>query len=186
MRSWDIKIDGNNSTCSLTPPLVPGVETSGAFADKQFTIRWEPTLHALFIKFSNEPLERVVRLRNFSCETSSQELSSTVTLSLSGYPGAHIKLELSPHGQDIFFRQKKRSNKGSSLKSPMTGKVIEVLKSQGEPVKQGEVIAIIEAMKMENKIESQQSGILETLNISKGDVVQVGATIAIIKQGNSS
>lgn len=58
--------------------------------------------------------------------------------------------------------------------SPMPGKVIKVTKKNGEEVKQGDVVVIIEAMKMEHMIKAQKDGIIESLNLCESDQVTDG------------
>lgn len=57
------------------------------------------------------------------------------------------------------------------VKSPMPGKVIKILVEAGKIVKKGEVLLIVEAMKMENNILASRNGIVEELNVAVGDMV---------------
>jgi len=50
----------------------------------------------------------------------------------------------------------------------------------GDTVKAGQVIAILEAMKMENEIQAEHDGTVASVNVSKGDSVLEGATIVTI------
>jgi geranyl-CoA carboxylase alpha subunit len=59
-----------------------------------------------------------------------------------------------------------------SLRAPMPGQVIAVNVAVGQTVKQGEVLLIIEAMKMEHRIEAPYDGIVETISYQTGDTVQ--------------
>ena len=67
--------------------------------------------------------------------------------------------------------------KGFELKSPMNGKVINVLVKAGDTVKQGQNLLIIEAMKMENRILAEQDGIIEQIKIQSGAVVSAGQSL---------
>ncbi len=60
---------------------------------------------------------------------------------------------------------------GDIVKSPMPGKVIKVLVNKGDHVKKGDVLLIVEAMKMENNILAARDGIIEELNVSEADMV---------------
>ncbi len=62
----------------------------------------------------------------------------------------------------------------ASLTAQMTGKVISVLAIEGEEVKVGQGMAIIEAMKMQNELRSPKSGIVTTCNIREGETVNTG------------
>jgi acetyl-CoA/propionyl-CoA carboxylase biotin carboxyl carrier protein len=75
------------------------------------------------------------------------------------------------------------SNGASSetLVSPLQGTVFKVTAEVGAEVAEGDVIYIIEAMKMENEITAHRSGKIESLAAGEGDAVSAGDTLAIIK-----
>jgi acetyl-CoA/propionyl-CoA carboxylase, biotin carboxylase, biotin carboxyl carrier protein len=56
-----------------------------------------------------------------------------------------------------------------------------VLVEQGQTVEEGQLICIIEAMKMENEIVAHKAGVIETLAVKEGEPIQSGAPIAVIK-----
>ena len=60
------------------------------------------------------------------------------------------------------------------VKAPMPGLILEVLVENGQEVKKGDQLLILEAMKMENVIKSPTDGVVADLNISKGDSVEKG------------
>jgi biotin carboxyl carrier protein len=62
----------------------------------------------------------------------------------------------------------------------MPGKILAVKKNAGETVKSGEAILILEAMKMENEIVAPQDGTIASINVSVGDAVESGATLATL------
>ncbi len=64
--------------------------------------------------------------------------------------------------------------------APMPGKILGVKASAGQAVKKGQVILILEAMKMENEIVAPQDGTVATINVSVGDSVEPGATLATL------
>ncbi|HUH81157.1 MAG TPA: acetyl-CoA carboxylase biotin carboxylase subunit [Solirubrobacteraceae bacterium] len=68
-----------------------------------------------------------------------------------------------------------------TLPSPLQGNVWKVLVKQGDAVQEGQLLAIIEAMKMENEITAHKSGTVVELPISEGQPIQAGAPIATIK-----
>jgi acetyl-CoA/propionyl-CoA carboxylase biotin carboxyl carrier protein len=68
-----------------------------------------------------------------------------------------------------------------TLASPMQGNVWKVPVRQGEQVKEGQIVTIIEAMKMENEIAAHKAGVIGELPISPGDAVRIGDTLAVIK-----
>lgn len=69
---------------------------------------------------------------------------------------------------------------GKSVKSPLPGVIIEVSVREGESVKRGQKLAVLEAMKMENDILASQDGTVVKICVSKGDSILEGAEIAQI------
>lgn len=71
--------------------------------------------------------------------------------------------------------------KGSvDITSPMPGKILDVKLSAGDSVKQGQVILILEAMKMENDIVATQDGTIASIEVSVGESVDTGAVLATL------
>ena len=64
--------------------------------------------------------------------------------------------------------------------SPLPGVILEVVVKEGEAVKKGQKLMVLEAMKMENVIESSADGKIVTLKVNKGDSVLEGAPLIII------
>ena len=65
-----------------------------------------------------------------------------------------------------------------AITAPMPGKILGVKASAGQAVKKGQVVLILEAMKMENEIVAPQDGTIATINVNTGDSVEPGATLA--------
>ncbi|WP_026553032.1 biotin carboxylase N-terminal domain-containing protein [Arthrobacter sp. H20] len=69
---------------------------------------------------------------------------------------------------------------GDDLTSPMQGTIVKVAVSDGALVAEGDLIVVLEAMKMEQPLTAHKSGILSGLSASPGDTVAAGAVIAAI------
>jgi acetyl-CoA/propionyl-CoA carboxylase biotin carboxyl carrier protein len=69
---------------------------------------------------------------------------------------------------------------GDTLSSPLQGNVWKLLVEQGQTVEEGQLITIIEAMKMENEITAHKAGVISELAIKEGEAISTGATIAVI------
>ena len=67
-----------------------------------------------------------------------------------------------------------------SVSAPMPGKVVAVKAAVGQAVKKGDVILVLEAMKMENDIVAPQDGTIASINASTGDSVESGAVLATL------
>jgi acetyl-CoA/propionyl-CoA carboxylase biotin carboxyl carrier protein len=72
---------------------------------------------------------------------------------------------------------------GDALTSPIQGTVLRVAVEQGSAVEEGALIAVVEAMKMENEITAHKAGTVAELPISVGGSVATGDTIAVISSG---
>ncbi len=69
---------------------------------------------------------------------------------------------------------------GTQIKSPMPGSILKVNASQGQTVKEGDVLFILEAMKMENEIVASASGTVSQVLVTKGQTVETDAVLAVI------
>ncbi len=67
-----------------------------------------------------------------------------------------------------------------TVAAPMPGKILGVKANVGQAVKKGEVMLILEAMKMENEIVAPSDGTVASINVSVGDAVEAGATLATL------
>ena len=64
--------------------------------------------------------------------------------------------------------------------APMPGKILAIKANNGQAVKKGEVIMILEAMKMENEITAPENGTVASINVGVGDSVESGDTLATL------
>ncbi|MBQ9532118.1 MAG: biotin/lipoyl-binding protein [Eubacterium sp.] len=64
-----------------------------------------------------------------------------------------------------------------SVDAPMPGNILDIKVSSGASVNKGDVLVVLEAMKMENDIVAPQNGTIATINVAKGDTVEAGATL---------
>lgn len=69
---------------------------------------------------------------------------------------------------------------GETVSSPMPGTILSVNVTNGATVKKGDVLMVLEAMKMENEIMSPCDGTVTSVNVSKGAAVETGAVLCVI------
>lgn len=69
---------------------------------------------------------------------------------------------------------------GTQVKAPMPGTILAVKKNVGDAVKAGEVIVVLEAMKMENDIVAPCDGTIKSINAPKGTTVNTDDVLAVI------
>jgi biotin carboxyl carrier protein len=68
----------------------------------------------------------------------------------------------------------------TKVTAPMPGTILQIKVSQGQSVKKGDVICVLEAMKMENDIPAPCDGVVASINVQKGASVNAGDVIASI------
>ena len=69
---------------------------------------------------------------------------------------------------------------GETVKSPMPGNILKINVTQGQQVNEGDVLIILEAMKMENEVVSTKTGTVAQIVVSKGAVVETGSPLVVI------
>ncbi len=69
---------------------------------------------------------------------------------------------------------------GKAVKSPLPGVIVSVNVAVGDTVRTGQVVAVLEAMKMENEIQAESDGTVTAVHVSKGDSILEGASIVTI------
>jgi len=67
------------------------------------------------------------------------------------------------------------------VRAPMPGLVLQVCISVGERVKRGDALLRLEAMKMENDVQSQIEGTVKEILVAKGDEVQEGQLLMVLE-----
>ena len=74
----------------------------------------------------------------------------------------------------------KTTAKMGTIKSPLPGTILDIFVKPGDKVTVGQRILLLEAMKMENNIESDKAGTVTEIKISKGDAVMEGDVLIVI------
>lgn len=69
---------------------------------------------------------------------------------------------------------------GDPVTAPMPGTIVNVLVSNGQAVKKGDVLVVLEAMKMENEIKAAKDGTITSVNVNKGESVNSGQTLVTL------
>ena len=68
-----------------------------------------------------------------------------------------------------------------ALTASMQGMVLKIKVNTGDKVQKGSVVAVLEAMKMENDIYAEEDGIVEQIFVEEGDTVNAGDNLMLIK-----
>lgn len=154
-------------------------------ANKGTTLEVKKTLNKVFINneeviadilsFSENKFH--VLYQNQSYAVTANEIdheTKTCTLTLNG---KKIKLELVDDYAELLEKMgmaEGSTKKFNELKAPMPGLVLRVLVKEGDVVKKGDGLLILEAMKMENILKSMGDGTVKKLHIAEKDTVDKG------------
>ncbi|CUH93985.1 hypothetical protein P22_0047 [Propionispora sp. 2/2-37] len=68
----------------------------------------------------------------------------------------------------------------TAVSAPMPGKVVKIVAQAGQKVKKGDVVLILEAMKMQNEISAPADGTIKSINVAAGQGVKIGEIMAVI------
>jgi len=96
--------------------------------------------------------------------------------------GRSYNVAVGPGGSNITVQQESNASapvasSGDVIESPMAGNILKVNVTQGAHIAQGDVVLIMEAMKMETEVRSKIAGTVSTVNVKEGDAVAVGETL---------
>jgi propionyl-CoA carboxylase alpha chain len=103
---------------------------------------------------------------------------------LNGFDLAHRGMEVRAHvyteceaAAARLMPLKKVADSGKALRAPMPGLVIAIAVAEGQEVKAGETLAVVEAMKMENVLRAERDGVVKSIKAKPGDSLAVDAVI---------
>ena len=123
------------------------------------------------------PTEYSIEVNGEPFEVKLEPRGGFITIEGEGFNGAVATLPGTDQSQEC----KPPADAEGAVKSNMQGTIIKVKVNKGDDVEVGNVIAVIEAMKMENEIPSPHCGKVEDIFIKDGDTVDPGEVIMVIK-----
>ncbi len=94
-----------------------------------------------------------------------------------------IEVDKSDSKNIVNSKKKKRARgkKSGTISSSIPGKVVSISIDSGDTVKEGDVVMIIEAMKMQNEIHAPISGVVLSVNCSTGDNIEANSPLILIQ-----
>uniref|UniRef100_A0A7S2MXT5 Acetyl-CoA carboxylase n=2 Tax=Helicotheca tamesis TaxID=374047 RepID=A0A7S2MXT5_9STRA len=166
---------------SITTPAGRSVYTiNGTFSpDGKMNVFVDGTKRMSFVAFTNEEEDK----SSFDISLwSSSGTSSSDTYSAWNMTFRHPlpAFASSYRDSDNMLDGDATGGRKRSVKSPMPGKIIRVNAKEGDEVKDGDVLLVMEAMKMEHVVRSPLDGIVGTLELNVGDIVEDGSILAVI------
>jgi biotin carboxyl carrier protein len=106
-------------------------------------------------------------------------------------PGGETQVVVNGHRIPIVVRDKKRrrGNLGGAggddgritLSSPMPGKIVRIMLNAGDEVAINQGVLVVEAMKMQNEVQSPKAGKVAEIRVSEGQTINAGETLAVIE-----
>jgi biotin carboxyl carrier protein len=75
----------------------------------------------------------------------------------------------------------KSADEAGALTAIMPGLIIKILKKEGDKVEAGEVVLILEAMKMQNEVQAKGPGVIRQMNVKQGDNVEMRQVLCVIE-----
>lgn len=93
---------------------------------------------------------------------------------------ATAKVETERSRAAASVRGGKSGSSDGTIKSPMPGKVVKVLVTEGQEVEAGTPVVVVEAMKMENELVAESAGTVKKVFVATGDAVEGGAKLITI------
>lgn len=123
-------------------------------------------------------MKYVVTLNGKNYEVDVTETDAVIT-SVSSAPAAAAAPVAAPAAAAVPVNTAVSAD-GTKVNAPMPGNILAVNFTAGQSVKEGDVMFILEAMKMENEIVAPVSGTVKQVLVSKGSVVETDAVLAVI------
>lgn len=177
---WNVTLNAKTYRVKLPDRLTESFQIW--IDDNVFSARWDSALNKAFIV--TELGEMALNLRNISLQRDPNDVEVSVAFEWrkpSGYlaNSQAIVAPYSPLGNSS--ASKKESAQKFIIRSQMNGRIVSIAVREGESVKKGDVLCVIEAMKMENRILAPVSGRVSNVCIKIGDSVSPGTELIRFK-----
>ena len=135
--------------------------------------------HVDFLEPQPNLLSLIIDGRSFEVDVDARETSDLFEVVIKG---DHFDIEMVEEKKKKLAMKLARGASGrQDLKSPMAGNVRQVLVQPGDRVAAGQVLLILEAMKMENEIKSPIDGIVSSLTARAGSAVASGDPLCVVE-----
>lgn len=166
------------------------MEFEYTLSEKQYTVTIEKTQQHYKIQLEDEQLS--VMSNQLSENYISFELDGRTQKALIVQSDGYLLVFI--NGQQYRILDNYRSNQKSAVRdhlvdetesdicAPMPGKILKILVKEGDEVEVNQNLVIVEAMKMENNINSSMRGCVKSINFKEGDLVDTGQPIIELEQ----
>ena len=149
--------------------------------DNQYTIKIDDDEHALkIITMDSKGIEFILDQKYHRAKYL-DESTNEMSIVIDNVP---IIINRHTHFDKIVYKNSGGASSGSAqlaLKSQIPGKVVSISVSEGDAVKQGDVVCTLESMKMQVSVKSHKDGVVKTVKVKEGGTVAKGDVIAEIE-----
>ena len=125
-------------------------------------------------------LELNIDGKHYLCWISADE-PGRILVSHSGFSFEVCRLDILPMQQEFSNSESSSSGESGDILSPMPGRVIKIDITEGQAVAKGDLLLVVEAMKMENRILCPRDGEVERINVAVGDLVDGSTRLVHLK-----
>ncbi len=177
---WKVRVHDKQHEIDIPAYLIANTVIPAKLDGKMVLLRWNPLHQTFFISEQDGKkikLERCFRIRNCSIEYDSQTDERRVRFHVASKDSSMVEALVFTLSQSRAVRGKVKKKRIDKQVSPLTGKVTKLFIKVGDPVRKGEQIAVIEAMKMENKILSEMTGIVKQVHAIESGKINAGDEI---------
>ncbi|MEG1614343.1 MAG: biotin/lipoyl-containing protein [Oscillospiraceae bacterium] len=125
-------------------------------------------------------MKYVVSLNNKNYEVEVTESNAILTSVTDAPVSAPVAVSTAPPASSTPAAAPATVSGGTNVVSPMPGNIMSVSVSVGQSVKSGELLVVLEAMKMENEIFAPADGVVKQVLVSKGSVVNTDDVLVVL------
>jgi biotin carboxyl carrier protein len=183
---YSVDVDTKTIHVDLPDSFVSGAKTV-VFGGKTYKLEVN-RVHGIIVITDDQGVEQMLRVRRFQSEKYEGDAHTRISIEMLASAKEGMQKAALLLAPDIPGQSQRAKQAGSGdlvVRSQITGKVLSIDVKAGEAVTQGQTLAIIEAMKMENRIFAAAAGTILNISIKAGDSVATGKELFKIKRGNT-
>jgi glutaconyl-CoA decarboxylase len=119
------------------------------------------------------PIKATVNHKTYQVQVPSQSAQTTTPAP----PDTPIKSVKAPAPEKIVIAPSTPGVSGSTITSPMPGDILEIKVKPGDIVNPGDIVCVLEAMKMKNMIRTPHTGVIASIEVAVGQAVDYGVVL---------
>lgn len=180
---WEVHNQAKSIACDIPANVNADMDFSATLAETKYHLRWHATAKRLTLLHRLDNgliLEEYLYLE----QAEVQAFNGGAEVSLLYWQSGELKQLQGRVGLALALHARQHSNAEllQTINSPLTGKVIQVHAVAGKAVKKGELLFVIEAMKMENRIQAPADATVIEVNAALNTTINVGDTLLKLQQ----